>query len=141
MKDLFVAHIPQINGMTIPEILIKARKHVEIDLYMPNLSKGKLPDRSFVWNVGELALPSFTAVVNTLIPRELRDLTEKWLLNREDKFIKKRNLSMKVLPEFSELINNAPGLSSKTIDSIFCRNKRKILPFGQKCWAQIGRKI
>ena len=134
MKDLFVAHIPQINGLTIPEILIEVRKHVEIDLYMPNLSKGKLPDRSFVWNVGELALSSFTDVVNTLIPRvlrELRDLTEKWLLNREDKFIKKRNLSMKVLPEFSGLFNNAPGLSSKIIDFIFCRNKRKFLLFGQ----------
>ena len=48
MKDLFVPHILQINGLAIPEILIEARKHVEIDLYMPNLSKGKLPDRSFV---------------------------------------------------------------------------------------------
>ena len=48
MKDLFVAQILKIKGLTISEILIEARKHVEIDLYMPNLSKGKLPDRSFV---------------------------------------------------------------------------------------------
>ena len=69
MKDLLVAHIPRIKGLTIPEILIEAKKHVEINLYIPNLSKGKLPDRSIVWNVDELAVPFFITVVNTLILR------------------------------------------------------------------------
>ena len=54
-------------------------------------------------------------IVYTLMPDKLRGLIGKSMLFREVKFIKKRNLNVKVLPEFSELFNNAPCLSSKII--------------------------
>ena len=51
--------------------------------------------------------------VRAILPYKLRDLVEKWMTVREGKFIKKRNLNMKVLSEFAELFNDAPRLSSK----------------------------
>ena len=125
MKDLFVAHVPQIEGLTVMEILKEAKKHVDIELYLPNLSKGKQPDRNFVWNVGKWFQQSMSVIVNTLIPKKLSDLIEKWMATREIKFIKKRNLNMKVLPEFSELFNNAPWLSSESFFLYFYKEQKE----------------
>ena len=47
-----VIKVPQIKGLTVHEILKEARKHIDIDTYMPKYQGGKHPDRDFVWNVG-----------------------------------------------------------------------------------------
>ena len=129
-----IAHVPQIKGLTVSDILAEARRFVKIDEYMPNLGKGKQPDRNFVCNIGKL-FPSYNYdLVNTLIPNKLRDLIEDWMSKREVKFIKKRNLEMKVLPEFKELFCNAPGLSSKLQSNYAFRITWKVLSSHQKCW-------
>ena len=53
MKDLFITHVPQIKGLTVQEIIKEAKKNVEIQLYLPNLVKGRQPDRNFVGNIGK----------------------------------------------------------------------------------------
>ena len=43
-----VIKVPQIKGLTVHEILKEARKHIDIDTYMPKYQGGKHPDRDFV---------------------------------------------------------------------------------------------
>ena len=112
-KDLFVIKVPQIKGLTVQDIIKEAKAHVDIDKFMPSLAKGKQPDRDFVCNVGMHKRHLTIDVVNTLIPNRLRDKIEKWMAVRENKYIKKRSLNMKVLPEFKELFEGVPSLSSK----------------------------
>ena len=50
--------------------------------------------------------------------------------NREDKFVKKRNLTMKVLPEFLQMFTDSKELSSINSISNWYRAKRKILSAG-----------
>ena len=106
--------VPQIKGLMIQDILKEAKAHVDIDKYMPNLAKGKQPDRDFVCNVGTHQHFVMIDIVNTLMPSKLRDRIEKWMVTRESKYIKKNNLNMKVLLEFKELFEAVPSLSSKS---------------------------
>ena len=53
LKDVYMAHVPQIKGLRVTEILAEARKHVEIDNYMPDMKDDKLPNREFVINVSK----------------------------------------------------------------------------------------
>ena len=105
--------VPQIKGLTVQEILKETRNHIDIDNYIPNLAKGKQPDREFVWNVSTCQHKVMTTLVNTLIPNKLREKIEKWMATRESKYIKKRNFNIKVLPVFKELFEEDPSLSSK----------------------------
>ena len=106
--------VPQIKGLTIQDILKEAKAHVDIYKYIPNLAKRKQPDRDFVCNVGTHQHFVMIDIVNTLMPSKLRDRIEKWMVTRENKYIKKNNLNMKVLPEFKELFEAVPSLSSKS---------------------------
>ena len=45
-------HVPQIPGLKVNQILQEARKHADIDDYIPDLKDGKLPSRDYVVNVG-----------------------------------------------------------------------------------------
>ena len=42
-----------IKGLTVQGIIKEAKKLIDIELYLPNLSKEKKPDRNFLWNVGK----------------------------------------------------------------------------------------
>ena len=46
------AMVPHIEGLRIPEILDFARKHCEIDRYMPDFEPDKYPSRKWICNVG-----------------------------------------------------------------------------------------
>ena len=48
-----MTYVPQIKGLRVADILAEARKHVNIDDYMPDMKDDKLPNRDFVVNVGK----------------------------------------------------------------------------------------
>ena len=48
-----MTHVPQIPGLKVNQILEEARKHSEIDEYIPNLKNGKLPNKDDIVNVSK----------------------------------------------------------------------------------------
>ena len=46
-------HVPQVKGLRVTQILEEARRHVDIDSYMPDLNYDILPNRDFVINDGK----------------------------------------------------------------------------------------
>ena len=52
-------------------------------------------------------------LVNTFIRHALNDLIENVMNSHENKLLVKKNIEMKLFPEFKQLFSNAPGLSSK----------------------------
>ena len=48
-----MAYVPQIKGLRVAELLEEAKKHVNIDDYLPDMKDEKLPNRDFVVNVGK----------------------------------------------------------------------------------------
>ena len=48
-----MAYVPQIKGLRVNQILEEARKHVDVDQYMPDLKDDKLPNREYVINVSK----------------------------------------------------------------------------------------
>ena len=106
-----MTQVSKIKGLKVNQILEEARKHINIDEYMPDLHDGKLPYRDYVINVGK-ELNNQMMIVNTLLPNELQKLVEKAEIKREDRFIKKREITMKVLPEFHKMFFESKEQSS-----------------------------
>ena len=52
-------------------------------------------------------------LVKSLIPEELQQMVDRAMEEREEKYIKK-NITMKVLPEFQSLFAEIKEISSKT---------------------------
>ena len=52
-KDVVIAHVPHIKGLRVHQLLYEARKHWDIDEYMPDLADDKLPSREYVINVSK----------------------------------------------------------------------------------------
>ena len=52
-KDIIMAHISHIDGLRVHQILEEARKHWQIDEFMPELNDDKLSNREFVINIGK----------------------------------------------------------------------------------------
>ena len=48
-----MAYVPQIKRLRVNQILEEARKHVDVDQYMPDLKDDKLPNREYVINVSK----------------------------------------------------------------------------------------
>ena len=48
-----MTHVPQIPGLKVNQILEEARKHLDIDDYIPDLKDGKLPNGDYIVNVGK----------------------------------------------------------------------------------------
>ena len=105
-------HVPQVKGLRVTQILEEARRHVDIDSYMPDLNYDKLPNRDFVINVGKTRRPLWL-LVNILIPNELHEMIDRVMAENEDKYIMKRSLTMNVLPEFQRMFEDATQISSK----------------------------
>ena len=52
-------------------------------------------------------------IVNTLLPDELQEMIERVKAESEEKYINKRSLNMKVLPEFQKIFIEAKEVSSR----------------------------
>ena len=131
-KDVTMAHAPQIEGLKVHQILEKAREFCEIDDYMPELNDDKLPNREFVVNIGKITLIEIQ-IVNSLIPEELQEMIDKAMEMREEKYIKRKNITMKVLPKFKDLFAEVKEILSNRYSLNYFRRKRKILYYGQEC--------
>ena len=101
---------PHINGLRVHQILAEVRAQFEIDKYMLDFSGDKLPDREFVIIVGKAFNYSNNSTVNTLIPDLLQDMIERALEAREVKYISRRNIKMRILPELKNVRRNKGGL-------------------------------
>ena len=64
--------VPQVKGLTVPEILEFAKSKWDIFDYLPEHSDCRLPNRVFLWNV-----------VNSLIPEEFDYFVKENLADRE----------------------------------------------------------
>ena len=113
MVDVVMTHAPHIQGLRVYQIIEMARQHCDIDSYLPELKDDKLPNREFVVNVGMIWLVT-THLVNTLIPENLQKMIDKSMEKREYQFVKKKNITMKVLPEFQRMFKETKEMSSKS---------------------------
>ena len=52
-------------------------------------------------------------VINTFIPDQLQDMINKAIEEREEKYVSKKNIYMKVLPEFKRLFDETKEISRK----------------------------
>ena len=101
--------------MRVHQILAEVRAQFEIDKYMPDLSGDKLPDREFVINVGKAFNHPNNSTVNTLIPDLLQDMIKRALEAREVKYTSRRNIKMRILPEFKRMFDETKEVSSKNL--------------------------
>ena len=114
-KDVIMTYLPHVDGLRVHQILYEARKHWQIDEFMPELNDEKLPNREFVVNIGNINKNN-NIVVNSLIPDELQKMVDRAMEEREEreeKYTKKKKIAMKVLPEFQSLFAETKEISSK----------------------------
>ena len=76
------------------------------------------PTAILLWMLVRRNLPRLS-IVNTLIPDELQRLVIKVKEENEERYIQKKNLSMKVLPEFQRMFAEVKEVSSKEIVTIY----------------------
>ena len=76
------------------------------------------PTAILLWMSVSRNLPRLS-IVRTLIPDELQRLVNKVNEKNEEKYIQKKNLSMKVLPEFQRMFAEVKEVSSKKIVIIY----------------------
>ena len=112
MKDVIMIHAPHIQGLRVYQIIEMAKQHCSIDLYLPELKDDKLPKQEFVVNVG-IVLIIIVQLVNTLIPENLQEMIDRAMARREYQFVKKKNITMKVLPEFQRMFKETKEMSSE----------------------------
>ena len=79
---------------------------------MPELNDEKLPNRKFVVNIGNINKNN-NIEMNSLIPDELQKMVDRAVEEREEKYTKKKNIAMKMLPEFQSLFVETKEISSK----------------------------
>ena len=99
---------------------------------MPKINDDKLPNSEFVVNIGKITMIEIQ-IVNSLIPEELQEMIDKTMETREEKYIKRKNITMKVLPKFKDLFTEVKEISSNRYSLNYFRRKRKILYYGQEC--------
>ena len=56
---------------------------------------------------------NYNDIVNSLIPQEFKEFIDFCLGKREEKYIRQKNIEMKVLPEFKELFKSNNYISRK----------------------------
>ena len=66
-------------------------------------------------NVGKTISNIFKTTVNTLIPEQLQEMVEGALEVREQKYTKKKNIKMNVLPSFRAMFEETNEVSSRFI--------------------------
>ena len=82
---------------------------------MPDLSGDKFPDKEFVINVGRAFNHPNNSTVNTLIPDLLQDMIKRALEAREVKYTSRRNIKMRILPEFKRMFDETKEVCSKNL--------------------------
>ena len=107
-------HVPQIKPLTIEEIIKFAASHFDIDNYLPKYIKWRMPDRNWVWNLGKIYLLNHAAY--SKLKETFSECIQGKMRERE-KIIMKKNLQVKVIPEFSNVI-----LKSNRVSSNFSHN-------------------
>ena len=80
-----MASVPQIKGLRVYQISEEARKHTDIDLFMPDLNGNKLPNRDYAIKVGKRVTNFKFPIVNTLAPESLQEIIYDSLEAREEK--------------------------------------------------------
>ena len=107
--------VPQIEGLTIPEILEFGRSNWDILDYLPEHKDCRLPSREFLWNV-----------LNTLIRNKFQAFIKFKLAKREKKMIDKRNLGVKILPEFIKIFKESKNISCKSCQCFYILQMKKV---------------
>ena len=87
LKDVAIAHVPQIKGLRVNQILDETRKHINIDIFMPDLKYDELLSRVYFVKVG-IDLTLILLIVNTSLPDELQGMVERVKAERVEKYNK-----------------------------------------------------
>ena len=123
--------VPQVKGLTVPEILEFAKSKWDILDYLPEHSDCRLLNRVFLWNI-----------INSLIPDEFDYFVKENLADREKKMIDKRRLAVTILPEFIKIFQESKNISCKYADmtSILQMKTEKVIIFEEKLLKQMLNK-
>jgi hypothetical protein len=102
-KDVRVVQAPQIKGLEVREILSLGRKHIDLDDYLPEYTKGRVPNRSWLCNL---------RIVNSLIPQEFKQLIDKAMSERQKYIVAKKKFEVQIIPELAEKLKKSQHISS-----------------------------
>ena len=45
--------VPMVDGLRVKDILKFGREQIDLDKYLSEYKRNKLPDRTFLWNLGK----------------------------------------------------------------------------------------
>ena len=89
---------------------------INFDKYLASISKNMQHDRKWLMKLSMFFLHS-SSIVNSLIPDEFNEFINEAMKNREETYIKKQSINMKVKLEFAQLFKNAGVTSSNLGES------------------------
>ena len=132
-EDVRVIKVPQIEGLTIKEILEFARSKINIKEYLPEYDYEREHNREWLWNV-----------IHSLLGESFRKHVEKKWKEREKKLLEKKNLNTQTLPQFTKLFKESSSVKLKRENltssqgkltsqgSLFCWKRKLLLISKQK---------
>ena len=97
-----VASVPQIEGLTIAEVLAHAKKNAAILKYLPDERDWVHMDRKWICDV-----------VYTLDKAGFQTFITKAVKERKERLEQKRNLVVEMRPEFAQALQTCLNYSSK----------------------------
>ena len=112
--NVILIRVPHYKTLTIPKILEFARTKGDIDLYLPDYSYKKEPNREWLCNV-----------INTLIGEEFRKFIKAKVMLRKNTLIQKSNLKITAKPEFISIFESSQSVSVQKGKSHFLVREQK----------------
>ena len=112
MADVVMVHELHIQGLKIHQIVETVRQYLDIHLSQPEMKNNIVSSREFVVKVSMLMIIT-NHVVKAFIIERLQEMIDRSIVKREYQFVKKKNFTIKVLPEFQMMFNESKKMSSE----------------------------
>ena len=111
-EDDRVIKVPQIEGLTIKEILEFAGSKINIQEYLPEYDYECEHNKEWLWNM-----------IHSLLGESIRKHVEKKWKERLTKPLEMKNLSTQILPQFVKLFKESNSVSTEKRKSNFFSRK------------------
>ena len=116
-----VCRVPHLKGLTVEDLIAFRQENTKLIDYLPDYEYWKLPNRQWLWNV-----------LNTLLGGTFTKFVQEWVQERVKHRVRKKDLSVKVLPEFAEIFRSSKNVSVQKGRSHFLIKK-----FGKRKWGEM----
>ena len=83
LDNLKLLIVPKIDELTVQNIIEFVKKHFDLLNYLPESNKGIIPNREWIWNIGNIWHFYYWIIVNTLINDKLSKFVSDKTAERE----------------------------------------------------------